>query len=134
MLLPHNAVVAVADGHNLSLFRNAGNGGEVRLEAMEGPGKLGGEAGSGGRHHSSSANPDASRLAEDDFAAGAADWLNTQVLGGKIEALYVIASPKTLGELRLRYHAQLKAKLVGESAKDMVGRAASEVEALVAGA
>lgn len=131
MLLPHNAVVAVADGHNLNLFRNTGKDADIRLEAMDGPGKLGGEAGSGGRHHSSSANPDASRLAEDDFAAGAADWLNAQVLGGKIEALFVIASPKTLGELRLRYHAQLKARLVGEAAKDLVGRAPSEVEALV---
>ena len=134
MLLPHHAVVAVADGHNLTLFRNVGQGGEIKLQPMDGPGKLGGEAGSGGRHHSSSANPDAKRLEEDDFASGAADWLNSQVLGGKVEALFVIASPKTLGELRLGYHAQLKAKLLGEVAKDMVGRASSDVEALVAAA
>lgn len=131
MILPGNAVVAVADGHKLTLFRNAGNKSEVRLVAMDGPGDLKGEAGSGGRHHSSSANPDAQRLAEDDFAAAAAAWLNTQVLGGKIDALFVIATPKTLGELRLGYHPELRAKLVGEESKDMVGRKASEIEALI---
>lgn len=132
MILPANAVVAVADGHSLALFRNAGKATDVRLEAMETPTNLIGEAGSGGRHHSSSANPDSHRLAEDDFAAAAAHWLNGQVLAGKIDALFVIATPKTLGELRLRYHAQLRAKLVGEEAKDMIGRSPTEVQALVA--
>jgi len=132
MILPANAVVAVADGHNLTLFRNAGTNAELRLVPMDGPANLSGEAGSGGRHHSSSANPDSHRLAEDDFAAAAANWLNTQVLGGKIDALFVIATPKTLGELRLGYHAELRAKLLGEESKDMIGRSAAEIESLIA--
>lgn len=135
MLLPHNAVVAVADGHHLNLFRNAGKV-DIQLEAMDSPHIRGSEseAGSGGRHHSSSANPDEHRLDEDDFAAATADWLNNQVLCGKIDALFIIASPKTLGELRLRYHPELRFRLVGEEAKELVGHPRDAVEAVIAGA
>lgn len=133
MLLPHNAVVAIADGHSLSLFRNAGKAPDITLEPMDGPAALAGEAGSGARHRSTSANPDIHRLEEDDFAAATADWLNSQVLCGKIDALFIIATPKTLGELRLRYHPELRFRLIGEEAKEMIGHPMAEVEAMIRG-
>jgi protein required for attachment to host cells len=37
-------------------------------------------------------------------AAGVADFLNKQVLSGKIDDIVIIAAPKTLGELRKHYH------------------------------
>jgi protein required for attachment to host cells len=121
MQLPHGATVVVADGAKLVMFRNTGNEadpsltelphGQVDVENMD----------SGKRHQSSAANPDDSTQNEDAFASGVADILNKAVLGGKIDALLVIAAPKTLGELRINYHKTLQAKLIGEIAKDLTG-------------
>ena len=67
------------------------------------------------------ANPDRSRLAEDDHASSIAAYLNHQVLAGKIGKLVVIADPRTLGEMRRHFHAATTAVLVGEIAKDLTG-------------
>lgn len=131
MKLPKGATVAVADGETLRLFRNGGEH-EIKLDALPQP-TLGGENHSSGvRHGSSSANPGESRMEEDSFAAATADWLNGQALTGKIDALVVVAAPKTLGELRKHYHKQLKAKLLGELSKDLTGRSVAEIEAAIA--
>lgn len=132
MQLPTNATVAVVDGEHLSVFRNGGHEGALSLTAQPNPEIETVNAGSGGRHSSSAGNPDDKHQAEDGFAAGAAAWLNRQVLGGEIDALMVIATPKTLGELRRHYHKTLEAVLVGELAKDLVGRSAADVEAAIA--
>ena len=134
MILPNSATVAVADGETLSLFRNGAHDGALSLSAIAAPELDGGNAGSGGRHRSSAGNPDDKTQAEDGFAAASAAWLNRQVLDGKINALMVIAAPRTLGELRRHYHKQLQAVLVGELAKDLVGRPVAEIEAAVAAA
>ena len=131
MQLPINATVAVVDGEHLSLFTNGPEGG-LSLTAQPNPDIEAVNAGSGGRHYSSAGNPDDKRQTEDGFAAGAAAWLNRQVLDGKTEALMVVATPKTLGELRRHYHKSLEAVLVGELAKDLVGRPAAEVAAAIA--
>lgn len=40
----------------------------------------------------------------------------------------VIADPRTLGELRRHFQAPLRAKLVGELAKDLVKHSAEAIE------
>ena len=134
MLLPIDATVAVADGRTLALFQNHGQAGAVSLTPLPAPQLVEASAGSGGRHRSSAGNPDERRQDEDDFAAGAAAWLNHQVLEGKIGALMVIATPKTLGELRRHYHKSLSAVLVGEVAKDLTGHSIADVEKIIAAA
>lgn len=132
MLLPNDALIAVADGEKLVLFKNTGNEASPQLIMLQSP-QLGIEnKGSGGRHHSSAANPDDSQQEEDGFAAGIADMLNKQVLAGHVKHLVVIAAPRTLGELRKRYHKSLSSKLIGEIAKDLTGHSASEIEAAIA--
>lgn len=134
MQLPKGATVAVADGEKLRLFRNSGDEAHPKLTALPEPNFGGDNRGSGARHHSSSANPDPSRLEEDSFAAATAAWLNRQALEAKIEKVFVIATPKTLGELRKHYHKALEAKLLGELAKDLTGRSVDEIETAVANA
>lgn len=129
MILPNDATVAVADGERLRLFRNKAAEPHVRLVAVETPELTAVNAGSGSRHRSSTANPDETRLGEDGFAAAAADHLNRQVLAGAVGPLFVIADPRTLGEMRRHYHAELRSRLVGELAKDLAGHG---VEAIVA--
>lgn len=134
MQLPHGAIVAVADGEKLNLFRNAGDETAPKLTALPAEPTANENRGSGARHHSSSANHQASQLEEDSFAAGTADLLNKQVLGGAISALVVIAAPRTLGELRKHYHAKLSDVLIKEISKDLTGHAVHDIEKTISAA
>ncbi|MDE2563783.1 MAG: host attachment protein [Sphingomonadales bacterium] len=121
MLLSHGTVVALVDGKNFELYRNAGNEAEPVLEAMTSP-KLDSHNHSGAGHHSSSGNHAGSLVAEDAHARAAVEWLNSQVLGHKIDNLVVFAAPRTLGEMRRHYHKQTERAVGKEVAKDMIGR------------
>ena len=134
MLLPHGATVAVADGKILNLFRNTGDEAAMKLAPLPRQAVASDNHGSGGRHVSSSANPDAGQIAEDGFAAGIARMLNSHVLDGSISALVVIAAPRTLGELRKHYHQKLTGVLLGEIAKDLTGHPVHDVEKTLAAA
>jgi protein required for attachment to host cells len=81
---------------------------------------------------STSANPDRSRLDEDDFAAGVANHLNRLALGGEIASLFVIADPRTLGELRRHFHEVTMEKLIGDLARDLTGSSVEAIEAAFA--
>ncbi|QXQ07852.1 host attachment protein [Sphingosinicellaceae bacterium] len=132
MLLPHGTLVAVADGETLNLYRNTGTDAEPKLSPVQHGEVSGDNKGAGAHHGSSSANPDDSRLEEDSFAAATAAMLNKQALSGKFDGLFVIAAPKTLGELRKHWHKALEAKLVGELAKELTGHSISDIEAAIA--
>ena len=132
MMLPRNATVAVADGESLRLFRNSGDEARMELTALPEPSLHDADAGSGGRHHSSSANHDDKRMSEDNFAASCAAWLNREVLEGRIEALVVIADPRTLGELRKQYHQKLQGVLLQDMPKDLAGHSVADIAAAVA--
>ncbi|TVV70092.1 host attachment family protein [Sphingomonas solaris] len=134
MKIPKGAIVAVADGEKLNLFRNTGDESAPKLSALPDADVATENKGSGGRHQSSSANPDDSQQDEDGFAAGIAAVLNKRVLDGKIEDLIVVAAPRTLGELRKHYHKSLSAVLVGEISKDLTGHAIADVEKSIAAA
>jgi protein required for attachment to host cells len=99
---------------------------------MQSPEMQSDNKGAGGRHASSSANPDDSQQDEDGFAFGIAAMLNQQVLAGHIKNLVIIAAPRTLGELRKHYHKTLSSKLLGEIAKDLTGHSLKDVAATLA--
>lgn len=134
MMLPHGAIVAVVDGEGLRVLRNGGDEAHPQLVEEAPPPVHSMPSDSGMRHHSSAANPDRRRQEEDGFAAGAAEWLNRQVLGGGVKKLVVVATPKTLGELRQHYHKALRAELVDEIAKDLSGATVAEIEDSLLGA
>lgn len=134
MKLPKNAIVAVADGETLNLYRNTGDEGSPSLTSLPAADVSTTNKGSGGRHQSSSANPSDSQQNEDGFAAGIAELLNKRVLDGDIDDLVVIAAPRTLGELRKHYHKALEAKLSGEIAKDLTGHNAADILTTIASA
>ena len=129
MQAPHGLIVAVIDGEKMHLYRNAGDEARPKLSLMPEVEVDGENKGSGSRHHSSASNPDDSRQEEDNFAAAGAGWLNQQALAGKFDSLFIIATPKTLGELRKHYHKALEQKLVGELAKDLTGHSIADIEA-----
>lgn len=134
MKIPKTAIVAVADGEKLNLYRNDGDESVPKLIAMPDAAVSTENKGSGGRHQSSSANPSDSQQEEDSFAAGTAAMLNKRVLDGKIDALVIVAAPRTLGELRKHYHKALSAVLVGEIAKDLTGHSVADLQSTIAAA
>ncbi|MFC7397254.1 host attachment family protein [Chelatococcus sp. GCM10030263] len=134
MILPTGTTVVVADGETVRLFHNTGVKPGVHLiEFTEAP-PAPAHAGSGARHHSGSANPDAKRLAEDNFAAATAAFLNKLSLDGAIEHLVVVSDPRTLGEMRKHFHRDLKGKIIGELAKDFSRRSLQDIASLIADA
>ncbi len=132
MKIPKSAIIAVADGEILNLYRNDGEESAPKLTAMQDAAISTENKGSGGRHQNSSANPSDSQQDEDSFAAGTAAMLNKRVLDGQIEALIIVAAPRTLGELRKHYHKALSAVLVGEISKDLTGHSMADVEKTIA--
>ncbi len=134
MKIPKSAIVAVADGEKLHLYQNDGEESAPKLTPMPDTAISTENKGSGGRHQSSSANPSDSQQDEDGFAAGTAAMLNKRVLDGNIDALIVVAAPRTLGELRKHYHKALSAVLAGEISKDLTGHSVADVERAIAAA
>ena len=127
MKIEKGATIVVADGEKFGLFTVADVGNPPLLNVRDAP-DVHGDNKSGGSHHtSSSGNPDASRLEEDSHVVAVVDWLNKQVLSGKIASLVVIAPPKSLGEMRKHYHKALSAVLAGELAKDLTGHSVGDI-------
>ena len=127
MILPHGAMVAVVDGVSFKLFRNRGIEPELDLVEFAHPAIHRTNPGSGSRHRSDSSNPDPHRKAEDGFAAATAGQLNHLALDGSLEWLFVVADPKTLGELRMHFHPSLQAKIVGELSKDLIDHSVHDI-------
>lgn len=126
MLLPHGTVIALIDGAKFELYRNAGNEAEPELAALAAP-ALDASNHSGAGHRSSPGNHADRQVAEDAHAIAAVEWLNAEVLGHKIEQLVVIASPRTLGEVRKHYHKMTERAVIRECAKELVGRPAGDI-------
>lgn len=132
MILPNGTTVAVVDGKKLRLFHNKGHEPRIELTVLTDPDLKAANGGSGARHRSAAANPDEARLREDDFAAAAAAFLNRKALGGAVETLFVVADPRTLGEMRRHFHDALTARLAGTLAKDLTGHDVDAIAAALA--
>ena len=130
MKLPKGTIVAVADGENLSLFRNTGDEANLKLTAAD-HGDIDSENQGSGSRQNSSGNPDNGQAEEDNFAAGIVDLLNKRVLNGKIDNLVIIAAPRALGGMRKHYHKTLSAKLLGEISKVLTGSSVADIESAV---
>ena len=144
MEIPHNAHVVVADGRKLLLFKNEGSPASPNLSLAthreqdsaashdQGSDKPGTTHQSVGSARSGYEQTDFHQQDEDHLAAVAADMLKREVLAGRIEALIVVAPPRTLGELRKYYHGEVEKRVLGEIAKDVAGRPTDEIATVIA--
>ncbi|MEJ7926459.1 host attachment family protein [Sphingobium sp. AN641] len=146
MQIDHDALVLVADGRKLLLFRNRGDRAFPQLEAdvvrvqdnppnrdqaSDAPGR---SFSSTGSHRSAMEQTNFHDLEEQRFAAEAAAMLNKRALANEYEKLIVIAPPTALGEIRKHYHKEVSARLVGEIAKDLSNHPVPEIEKIIAAA
>jgi len=142
MRLLNDTTIVVTDGQKLRLFRNTGTALHLALTELPQPEVHGDVDGAARHQHTGEDNKDDRRLQdrrldkdhqEASFGAAVAEWLNHEVVTGKIGALFVIAPPRALGELRLHYGEALKKKLVGELAKEYTHAAMHDLEQMLQG-
>lgn len=129
MRLPHKAHLAIVDGNNFLLMRNAGSPFEPSLVEEARPQLEPTNFSAGVRNQ----DPISQQLGGADLnelahAAAVAEWLNRAVLDGRVEQLGIAADPKSLGEMRRHYHPRLEQALVGEEAKTLTGGDVSQIE------
>jgi len=139
MRVPHDARVLVADGAKMLFFRNEGDADQPVLKIVSAEEQADPRdrdvktdaAGQkpGGTGGSTIGEADYHRQAEDRFAADAAAMLNKGALSNAYEKLIVVASPKTLGELRHHYHKETQHRLLAEIPKDLARQPVDKIEA-----
>ena len=146
MQIPHDAMVVVADGRKMLLFRNEGDEVYPKLEVVEheektvparedfatdSPGTRH-DYGAGMNQRSGMEETDFHQLEEDRFAADTAEMLKKRALRNEFTELIVVAPPRALGELRKHFHKEVEARIIGEIAKDLANRPTDEIEQLIA--
>lgn len=139
--IPHNAFVFVGDGRKALFLRNDGDEKFPNLktetvfaeenpssheQGTERPGRLSKASQSGNR---SAVEPtDWHDLEEHHFARKVAAALEEVIRTRKVQALVVVAPPRTLADLRDAFHADVKACIIAEINKDLTKHPVWEIE------
>jgi protein required for attachment to host cells len=128
MLLPHGTVFALVDGEKFELYRNSGNEAQPRLEAAPVPAVEASNYSSAARDHDKvsrlgfgAPKDKLDKMEERAHAIAVAEWLNHEVLEHRIENLVIMADPRSLGEMRKRYHKELQKVLLCDVNATMAG-------------
>ena len=122
IMLPHNAVVVVADGHTATLFRNTAKSGLELSETQ----KVTQDSLSGDGAQIDEGSPRDDEEAT--FAAQLTRHLNGMVLKNKVDDIAIIADPSTLGVMRKHYHKELQMRLRKEVAKTLTNSDLKTIE------
>jgi protein required for attachment to host cells len=142
MLVFHGAMILVADGAKLSLFRNRGRDFAIDLELIEhsekhaghtaemGTDKAGRSFSSAGYGRSAYETTDFHQGEEDEFARTAIDSLNARAQHSDLDFI-IVAAPHVLGMMRPRYSPELKKRLIAEIDRDYAGRPGADVSELL---
>lgn len=131
MLLPKGTHFAVVDGAQFKLYRNDGIEAEPNLKALPVPELEKSNMSSGVRRNQNTGNPSDDQLEEDAHAIAVTDWLNAQAMAGKIDKLVIIADPRSLGEMRRRYHKELQDILLADLDRTLTNASGDEIVKIV---
>ncbi|GAA4045590.1 baeRF12 domain-containing protein [Parerythrobacter jejuensis] len=135
MKCPHNAHVAIVDGERFILMQNTGKPFEPKLTVIEEP-VLDPSNFSAGVRHQDDVGQKLGRTQLDELAHGAAvaEWLNGKAIEGDLEDILIVADPKSLGEMRNHYHAELERRLIGELDKTVTSESLEQIAKIIANA
>lgn len=122
-MLPHNALVVVADGHSATIFRNTARQG---LELTEVEKVTPHSLADGPKAHLDEISPRDEE--EAGFAAQLSRHLNAMVLKHKFDDIAIIADPSTLGVMRKHYHKELQLRLRKEVAKTLTNSTVAAIQ------
>jgi protein required for attachment to host cells len=135
MRIPHNALVALANGEKFVVMRNTGLPLEPRLERVSDLDLELTNFSAGVRHQDPAGQRNGSTdLDELAHGAAIAEWLNDRALQGGLDDVIIAADPKTLGQIRQHCHKELQRRIVGELDKDLVNSPIRTVEQVLAAA
>jgi protein required for attachment to host cells len=138
--IPHNAFVFVGDGAKALVLRNEGDAQFLNLktervftdanpptheQGTDRPGRAFSSAGPG---RSSVTQTDWHKLEEHRFAEQVAAILERIVRERGVEALVVVAPPRTLADLRKAFHPDVKKKIIAEIDKDLTKHPVDQIE------
>lgn len=138
--IPHNAFVFVGDGRKALFLRNDGDEKfpNLRTEQVfidenpatheQGADRPGRSFSSVGNGRSSVEQTDWHDLEEHRFAREIAAVLAKVIRERNIEALVVVAPPRTLADLRAAFHADVKKIIIAEVDKDLTKHPLIEIE------
>jgi len=145
LLIPHDALILVADGRKALILRNEGSLTAPRLvvertiaappnspdheQGADRPGRV-----FKGDRRAAVGDTDRHELAERRFAAAVADAFNAEAGAAPDAALLIVAPAPTLAALRAALPQALRARVIAEIAKDLVNHPADEIRKVLAGA
>lgn len=137
--VPTNALVLVSDGRHARLLRNQGTPTKPQLivekaidrvnppTREQGTDKPGRKHGTDGNARSAVEQTDWHHQDEQRFAAEIAELLYKLGHAGNYEELVVVAPPKMLGDLRAKFHPQVKGAVIAELARDLTQYSVPEI-------
>jgi protein required for attachment to host cells len=139
--IPHDAFVFVGDGQKALFLRNVGDekflhlkterafvddNPPTREQGSDRPGRAFKRAGTNLR--SGVEDTDWHELAQHRFAQQVAAAMEKLVRERKVRALVVVAPPRTLADLRVAFHSDVKGRIVAEIGKDLTKHPVHEIE------
>lgn len=140
-VIPHNAVVLVADGSRALFLRNEGDAIVANLKTElvltddnpptheQGTDRPGHGGKVPGTHRRSGMEPtDWHDIEENKFARRVAAATEELVRTKHVKALLVVAPPRTLAELRRSFHDDVKQRIVAELDKDLTKHSVADIE------
>ncbi|ABD08039.1 AtsE [Rhodopseudomonas palustris HaA2] len=129
-LIPHNALIVVADGGGAILLRNTGKPASVvlREERRLAPENLDDDGPSGSRPEDQTQ----SQTDEATFAKQLSLLINKMKLAGEFDSLVLIADPQTLGQMRPILHKTVEAALIRSLAKDYTNSSFDDIAEAIA--
>ena len=144
--IPYNALVFVGDGEKALILRNEGDAEALDLKTEEvftdrnpptheqGTDRPGRAFSSVGAGRSSVTQTDWHKLEKHKFTAEVAATLERIIRERGVEALVVVAPPRTLADLRKAFHPDVKKKIIAEIDKDLTKFPIDQIEKHLANA
>lgn len=141
IVIPRDALVFVGDGQNALLLRNRGDETSPNLvvvrafseknpptheQGADRPGR--GFKRANTNRCSSMETTDWHKLEKERFIERAAFAVEQLVCADNIKAIIVVAPPRTLAELRLVFHPDVKKRISAEVGKDLTKHTVCEIE------
>ena len=129
--IPTGTWVVVADGTHARLFHNLGKQGALQLKQDDLiQSDMVDEQGQG---PSGRRPPEASPVQTDEatFAKQLVHRLNAAALKQEFEHLFLIADPKTMGEIRPQLHAETRKRIAGELTKTLTNSTREDIEKIL---
>ena len=139
--IPHDAFVFVGDGHKALFLRNVGDekypnyktervfvddNPPTHEQGSDRPGRAFKRAGTNLR--SGVEDTDWHELEQRRFARRVAAAMERLVRERNVKALVVVAPPRTLADLRVAFHSDVKGRIIAEIDKDLTKHPVHEIE------